>query len=413
MEKQNTSLFTRLKLYYKKKPVRVIIALIIIAGIMTGVAFGIIALVRALNKQDPCAKEPGKIWNEDAKMCVDVNCKNVCNKDGTCLDNYCDYSTSEGYIYDIDKKNCGCFIKNCDDGNHSINTKNTNISYTKMHKSNPNDPHSKLIPDDNLTCGSDCKFSNKGYCDEGESCKISITKDGSKYQVFDGNSGCYGGDDHHSDFNTDLKWTTCDTSNVMCGSDGNTINYECSKSNIFSIKEGTFHNYCKNIGKCGDIDSENKVICYSDNECGNGGKCLKLDRDGTTSHSELEIFEKKGINYLGICSNSNDIYNSDYCVHPKLVGEREISNGKSLAALFSKARSGQEGISLNQPQCIEEGTEESAECPKGELKNNAPWFCDYLKDGCSYLENGSMKECPKLPTITTQNIQSSWFEPIC
>ena len=55
----------KIKLFFKGKPARIIIALLVIAAIMTGVAFGVIALINALS--DPCAKQPGKEWNKDLK----------------------------------------------------------------------------------------------------------------------------------------------------------------------------------------------------------------------------------------------------------------------------------------------------------------------------------------------------------
>ena len=46
-----TKFIDKTKAFFKEKPVRIILALIIIASIMTGVAFGIIALLNSLKKK--------------------------------------------------------------------------------------------------------------------------------------------------------------------------------------------------------------------------------------------------------------------------------------------------------------------------------------------------------------------------
>ena len=56
------------KQFFNKKQVRIIIALLVIVIIMTGIAFGIIALVNAF--RDPCTKQPGTTWDENLKVCV-------------------------------------------------------------------------------------------------------------------------------------------------------------------------------------------------------------------------------------------------------------------------------------------------------------------------------------------------------
>ena len=76
MDNKNTSIFSKLKSYYNKKPIRIIISLIIIAGIMVGIAFGIIALVRALTNT-PCPN--GNIrYNGKTEGTRGFNAKGLC-----------------------------------------------------------------------------------------------------------------------------------------------------------------------------------------------------------------------------------------------------------------------------------------------------------------------------------------------
>ena len=105
----------KIKLFLKGKPARIIIALLVIAAIMTGVAFGVIALVNTLS--DPCAKQQGKEWNKDLKKCVLRECPNdgdLClikgaSKEGNCVPkDYCKEYQGAQYRYDPDT--CECTI---------------------------------------------------------------------------------------------------------------------------------------------------------------------------------------------------------------------------------------------------------------------------------------------------------------
>ena len=420
MEKQNTSLFTRLKLYYNKKPVRVIIALIIIAGIMTGVAFGVIALVRAL--KDPCANEPGKTWNEDAKMCVDVNCKNVCNKDGTCLDNYCNYSTSEGK-YQLDSENCACYL-DCSNG-ESINTNDPNISYTKMKKENEDDPNSKLIPIDPLICGETCKYDKHnrpegksiGFCEWNQECKVMITPTNNKDKYEFAYQGCKPG----NEFDRDWSWEECSDTRVVCGGD-KPGQYECVNNQKINVNGDTFNSYCKPLFTCGKHD-DNKVICTSNNDCidqsSSEGECQKVSSEGTIqpNHvSGLEIFQKRGIKKIGICNNSKNILDTvdNYCVDINLVGENNCTTTNcKLNRLYypvpvEEGKKGYVGISFNQPQC-KNIYNTNPQCLSSDLEK-IPWFCDVNGSGCNYINSlGKLISCPEsAPEPDNSNI-----EPTC
>lgn len=68
-----SNFINKAKTFFNGKPVRIIIALIIIAAIMTGVAFGIIALVNSLSAK--CSNQPGTDWNNDLQKCIPRQCE--------------------------------------------------------------------------------------------------------------------------------------------------------------------------------------------------------------------------------------------------------------------------------------------------------------------------------------------------
>ncbi len=51
------------KKFFDKKPVRIVVAIIVIVAIMTAVGYGIYKLYLLLS--DPCGHEPGKRWSDE------------------------------------------------------------------------------------------------------------------------------------------------------------------------------------------------------------------------------------------------------------------------------------------------------------------------------------------------------------
>ena len=52
----------------RKKIIFTVIKIVAVIGVIVGLVFGIIALVRALS--DPCAHSPGTNWNKEKKLCT-------------------------------------------------------------------------------------------------------------------------------------------------------------------------------------------------------------------------------------------------------------------------------------------------------------------------------------------------------
>lgn len=163
-----------IKAFFSNKPLRIIFSLIIIAGILTGVAFGIMALLNAIS--DKCANQPGKDWNSDLGMCVPNDCDKgkVClnidsDKKGNCVANdYCTGVNSQDKKYIPTDDNCDCTIS-CPEDYTPINM--LGESRTGMNA----DHYGKPIHD--LTCQKACQFNKidydenyNGYCRDGFLC---------------------------------------------------------------------------------------------------------------------------------------------------------------------------------------------------------------------------------------------------
>ena len=310
MEKQNISLFTRLKLYYNKKPVRVIIALIIIAGIMTGVAFGIMALIKALS--DPCAQQPGKTWNKELKRCVFESCKingekgKVCtapNKVNECIpNNYCDYSDIEGqYSYDEDT----CMCKLLCSGDEQGFTKD-GLNEVDMRKTNTG-----FQPKNLLYCGNKCQFSSKqkqnihggeGWCAPKYLCGQEILENGENIapgMCFDPNN----------------NMGRCGDSDIICPLSGSVP--ECVSTN-----EGP---RCK-IKFCGTSGDKNdkttRVPCITNKDCSKDGISTKFECDHSSKELTLKNFQN-----VGICKNTDIRYtDTQRCVNYEKIGEDIYGN---------------------------------------------------------------------------------------
>lgn len=374
-----------------RQGIKITIALIIIGAIMTGAAFGLMALMRSIN--DPCANQPNKVYKKEIKMCVDKDCQNICTADGdmkgVCLDNYCNYTDTSGNPYTADTEDCACQIV-CPDDQEGKNLTNPDINYTQMSQKDPTDPKSQYFPVDKLVCTKECKFSDKGYCLPNKDCQISI---GSNGEVLNSTGEA-------CDLSKNgAHWQQCADPNVVCNQDSNQeIVYSCTEaeaSSPITNQYGTFTSYCTQKNFC---DSPNdKVICVSNDDCkdssGAQGDCVPN-----------KILSDKGFLYIKTCENSDKLNPNDgniTCTDINLVGENKIDvstnpNPKLKDVYHQVTTKKNVGISLNQPQC---DITSSAECSTDELKG---WFCN-ISDGCKYSINGSsLKECDTTkPPITT------------
>ena len=329
-------------------------ALLVIAAIMTGIAFGIMALIGAL--KDPC--QSGYHYDNNLKVCVKDGCKNICKADtgehkpGNCLtDDYCDYSDT-GIKYQFDPDSCEC-IGICSNNNQIAKTYNGDDS-TKMKKTN-----SGWEPINKLSCGYKCKFNKAGICNNKDSyCGISIDNNGKIISIStNDNISCI-------KLNNNIKKCSSDE-NIIC--DSKTFKCSSTTEDIYvSDYKYKTNTYCSRITTCGNSDPEQEIICRKGTtDCGNGnGNCKTYD-----------LFSQKGIYQLGICDNKNNFFDDDEkCNNPKYIGENKLSRSGSKTSSWKevayKTDSGYEGISLNQPQC---NAVSSPQCLKRD--SNAPWFC--------------------------------------
>ena len=302
------------KIIFGNKVVRLIFFLLVIGGILTGVAFGIIALIRSL--KDPCTTDPTRpIYDPDSKACV-PNCgkKKMCNNPKADLyqkcppDNHCPGS----YIYD--KNSCECTMK-CNSGFKPF-TQNGLSSTTEMTK----DANGNYTPVNPLICGIPCPLrTNKSwrktldggpdYCNRGYLCAESI-----------------------------------DTN------ERHTRRGECLDSSTFSMCEDHSDIACSTGSKCiskGDVERCEAIPCGNDNgskpesdkkffacsaneDCDNNGICKR----------------KTSFHEVGYCSSTNEPRGSDRCVKKSQIGENNYNE-------IIICDSGVEGISLTYPQCYD------------------------------------------------------------
>ena len=305
----------KIKLFFKGKPARIIIALLVIAAIMTGVAFGVIALVNALS--DPCANQLGTTWDKNLKVCVKDSCEingeegYVCKNKKTaginkCLPkNYCDYSTEEGSYY-YDHETCECKLdcsslpeSNAEDFEGF--TKDGNNS-TKM-KPDPNNPNS-YIPEDNLYCGKSCNFNKtnntgiggNGWCPPLYLCGTSINSNGINLSP---NVGCFPDNGTYE----------------QCGNSNNICKYgKCDSDDRCKVE------YCN-----GSNAEGNKLYysCINDEDCVRVGTSLSEGVCLTGSAAESESGNKKFkyFKQVGFCKDNNQ-YKDDYCTSLDMIGEK-------------------------------------------------------------------------------------------
>lgn len=303
----------KIKLFLKGKPARIVIALLVIAAIMTGVAFGIMAIIGAF--KDPC--QSGYYYDNNLKVCVKDSCEIngeegfVCKNKKTaginkCIPkNYCDYSNEEGSYY-YDHETCECKLdcsslpeSNAEDFKGFTRDGNNST----MMKPDPNNPNS-YIPEDNLYCGKSCDFNktnNTGiggyeWCPPSYLCGTSINSDGINLSP---NVGCFPDNGTYE----------------QCGNSNNICKYGKCDSN----------DRCK-VEYCNGSNAEGNKLYYScinDKDCVRNGTSLSEGVCLTGSAAESESGNKKFkyFTQVGFCKDNNQ-YNDDYCTTLDMIGEK-------------------------------------------------------------------------------------------
>lgn len=313
------------KKFFNKKPVRIIFAIIVIASIMTGIGFAIIALVGALS--DPCSKQPGTVWSDDVKSCIPAQCDGnlpVCLKKGSnwykqCPPiNYCDSSTPEGYNYKYDTDSCECIL-DCSSLGEDYDgfTPDGKFNSISMKKDGNN-----YIPEDNdLICGYKCDFSDKNFCTSDFYCAIHKVYNPVTKTTTVENKGCLPKNDY-----------------VLCSSD-NTI---ACHSQSDCTKDDNNNTVCK-FNYCGYDDPNNVIACTKDSDCGEGnyfkGMCSE------------EIKTKNGISKqfhkVKYCRETEKSSGNSYCINKYRISENKnlTVNNKCKDLKLT------DGVSLKNPQC--------------------------------------------------------------
>ena len=304
------------KLFFNKKPVRIVVALLVIAIIMTGVAFGVIALVNAFS--DPC--QSGYYYDNNLKVCVKDGCKNICGTDrgpfkkGNCFpDNYCDYSGPEGQYY-FGSDACGCKLDCSSLGKEYQGF--TTDGRTEVQMQLQSDGTYKPVGD-GLICGLPCDISNKKFCKVGDLCAKSIN-----YNKQTSTKEPY------------LPGQCLPSNFVLCNKDKNIA---CSsQDDCITDDEGNV--VCK-FKYCGDGDDK-VMACTSDSDCGTGtefkGSCSKIIK---AKNGKSKQFKK-----VKYCTKTDKSSTNPFCLNIDNIGEnsdRQIVSDCSL----------KEGVSDANPQC--------------------------------------------------------------
>lgn len=314
----------KLEYYYNKKPIRIIIALIIIAAIMTGISFGITALIKSLS--DKCANEPGKVWNQDLNKCVLQTCPNDGNlcllkgspNEANCIPkDYCNGQSNDGHDYIWDSDTCECKL-NCSEGEDA---------WTKDGKHTT--PFYNNKPSNELACGIACPENTTteneggiGWCPPDNLCGVNKYEDSTNIRT-----GCF---DNKSN-------TQCRGDNkLICDSDT-----DCHKSS-----DGEW--YC-NVTPCSGKENGKDLVyaCQSDSDCNtSGAECLIGNLIKGTQEEDKKLKHFKSVGY---CSKNNRHRNDNYCTTKDRIGELSLSSTDSNKKIICPEK--EIGVSLNYPQC--------------------------------------------------------------
>ena len=338
------------KLFFNKKPVRIVTALLVIAAIMTGVAFGVIALVNAFS--DPCAKQPGTTWDKDLKVCVKDSCQMDNGEDGyvckakgkvnQCIaKDYCDYSGPEGQ-YSYDEDTCMCKL-DCSSLGEEYQGFTTD-GRTEVSMQLQSDGTYKPQPDNILYCGSKCEYSKyslntnpqqdpnyggTGWCAPNTTCG-QIIYDTNPPETY--NSGyCL----------KNPPYKLCDGDNPK--------DVACENGNCISGPENT--PLCP-FTICGKKSGEtnNRIACESLKDCYADGN---IPDNPTYECIKNDLLKNKNIQNVGICvdihdnskSGTNKSCTVDECLDPDSIGEN--NKGRAVSCKDKKLS----GISRLVPQC--------------------------------------------------------------
>ena len=341
--------FNKIKIFFNQKPVRIIVALLVIAAIMTGISFAIIALLHSIS--DKCANQPGKEWNKDLQMCVLRQCPddgNLCLtkglKAGNCIPkDYC--KEYEGAQYRYDRDTCECTI-DCSGSEEEPFTKNGHKS-TKFENGKPTDP---------LTCGIKCNYNIKfsedtagGYkwCpSEGYWCGQFIYKENDNAAP---GQGCW----EKSRFHNCSEDIVC-PKGVACVS-----NSEGEPRCMPSLCSGEENN------------EELVYACLNDDDCinpyksdinVNDAKCITGELASNDEDKKFTHFKQ-----VGYCSKTNR-FKDNNCTIKRLIGETSASTTDNTPTIkiCKNINSSVEGISTFNPQCenvAENGCAKFGICP--------------------------------------------------
>jgi len=322
------------KQFFNKKPVRIVVALLVIVAIMTGVAFGIMALIGAFS--DPCTKQTGTTWDKDLKVCVKDSCQMDNGEDGIvckakgkvnqCIaTDYCDYSGPEGQ-YSYDEESCMCKL-DCSEGE----------GYTKSGKNSTLMREDNNKPEDSLTCGYYCEyasniegndFGGNNWCMNGYICGLN---------KLDTTPQTYG----------QFPGMCLDPSYELCpGSES----VACKNGQCVSTPEGQL---CQFI-KCGDglsaDDKIKRIACEKREDCYADGII------GSDSQYECLPLSERKFQTVGICvdkknnSGTNKSNGDPTCLNPTYIGENK--DGKAVdCRKASPTNTPLQGITRRVKQC--------------------------------------------------------------
>ena len=311
--------------------------LLVAAGIIAGVVFGIIQLVSALT--DPCMHQPGTQWSKSLKKCVPDSCPDggfMCKSTGNCVSkDYCDYTDhiSTGQ-YSYDEESCECTLI-CPISGEEPYLKNSSQTVTKMHE-NPSDP-TKYIPDNKLLCGTPCDISDTHHCEQ------TVNTICGRYIKWDGTQDI---EDEYK------KMCLPDDDNFEKCSGQNPQNVYCPNGKCISNEEGDARCPMSVCGK--DSNSKGKVfICdkYNNNkDCDPSGNCTNcICSDIEVSGTEIS----KQFKRVGYCTNTTRNSGNNRCVDKDKIGEYQGIDDKTSFMInkqYDICSDGQ-GISLAWPQC--------------------------------------------------------------
>lgn len=353
------SVLSKTKTFFKAKPVRIIIALCVIAAIMVAVGIGISALVKKLS--DKCANQPGTDWNSEVGKCVTRGCQNICKtggRKGSCDDDMCTGSNEEGYPYVYDENLCECVLDCSNAGPYGSGEDLVGRKYTPF-AANGNGQTSTTINNGNievpLICAIKCDLSGKTeYCNADDQVCGEF--------ILDSSSSSGGGCLPYP------KYKLCGEENpdyIACYQYGDNPDNNCIRD---SSNKAT---RCKATQCQTSAGEDTIVIAHSSGECHNTSDYEKIN---TLPNVTINGITKDFSNFSPsshYCKTKKVNASNDRCM--SMVGLSEYKNGESIKLYDCKGHSqeSQVGVSKYLPQC------------KDSIDNNA---CINL--GYSLCENG-------------------------